>query len=295
MSLRVRLAILLVGLAACLLLPVAGVRAYVLQGGKWYQKPGTQPNGERWHVRIEYSYNNLLDGGLLLPDGQPLPVDIIRSSVEEALGLWASVAPLDFFEVEDQGGPVYYGTQYPDGQFGQIRFNHMYINGPDPVIGKPTTKAMAYYPSSSGNLAGDVFFDDSDRWQVAGTLSQPDVLGVVVHEIGHTLGLGHSTVQQSDAFWHWQEYNQSGDIVDVTEPKGAAVMYWITPRFAGPGTGYLFQDDINGIRAVYGVGVGSVTPLPTVPEPASCVLVALAALGWRALVKRRHRSPPRAE
>ncbi len=267
------------------LLPVGEACAYVAQGGKW-----SQPDGKGSPVTITYSYNNLLDGVLLQPDGQPLSPNIVRQSVEEALGLWAGVAPLHFVEVEDQGGPTYFGVQYSDGQFGQIRFNAMYINGADPTIGKPSTKAMAYFPGTGGNLGGDVFFDYSDRWQVAGTLRQPDVLGVAVHELGHTLGLGHSTVQQTDAYWEWEEYDDYGEVETITEAKGAAVMYWITPRFEGLGTGALFPDDIAGIQAVYGVGVGSVTPLAKwyAPEPASSVLAALAALSAVVLRRRRH-------
>ena len=76
--------------------------------------------------------------------------------------------------------------------FGQIRFRHIYINGPDPTIGDPVAKAQAYYPPGP-DYAGDVEFDDSDRWQEVGTLRQPDILGAAIHEIGHTLGLGHAT------------------------------------------------------------------------------------------------------
>lgn len=282
MSLRLRLALLLPGFVAACLLGAGEARAYVLQGGKWSRTDDSDPL-----IEITYSYNNLLDGLLLQPNGQPLPADSIRQSIEEALGLWASVAPLKFREVEDQGGPTNYGVQYSNGQFGDIRFNAMYYNGPDPSIGRPSTKALAYFHSTGGNLAGDVFFDYGDRWQSAGTLSHPDVLGVAVHEIGHTLGLGHSTVQQSDAFWHWQEYNGSGEVVDITEAKGAAVMYWITPRFDGPGTGYLFPDDIAGIQALYGGGTGRVIPLRSVPEPAGCVLATVALVMMGALVRRR--------
>jgi hypothetical protein len=281
--------VLWAGVLGAGLLPVCTARAYVVQGGKW-----PQPGGKGTDVTITYSYNNLLDSLLLQPSGEPLSPNFIRGSIEEALGLWASVAPLHFVEVEDEGGGPYQSS-YPNGQFGQIRFNAIHINGPDPVVGQPVAKAMAYYPSAGGNLGGDVFFDYDDRWQPIGTLSIPDVLGAAVHELGHTLGLGHSTVQQSGVFWQWQEYNTSGDIVDVTEAKGATVMYWVFERFDGPGTGHLFQDDINGIRAIYGTGVGSVTPLATgnVPEPASWMLMALAALGWRAFATRGH-APKRA-
>lgn len=235
-----------------------GSGQYSLVGGKW-----PQPDGLGTPVTITYSYNNFLDGGLKDSDGVSLPVSLLRGSVEEALGLWASVAPLHFVEVEDEGGPAVLGQQYPDGQFGQIRFNHISYNGPDPPDGSPTAKALAYYPSSSGNLAGDVFFDEDDPWQEFGTLHEPDPLGASAHELGHTLGLGHSA-------------------------NSNANMYWIFTRYEGLGTGALHADDIAGIQAIYGAGVGSVTPLA--PEPASWVLALLAAttiLFGRGLRSRR--------
>jgi hypothetical protein len=54
-------------------------------------------------------------------------------------------------------------------------------------------------------------------------------------------------------------------------------MYWIFRRGAGPGTGALHADDIDGIRAIYGSGVGSVTPL-LVPEPAAWIMISLATM-----------------
>jgi hypothetical protein len=183
---------------------------------------------------------------------------LIRGSVEEALRLWASVVPLNFVEVPDQGGGVFL-TDYPDGQFGEIRFSHIHINGPDIPGQPPIAKAMAIFHSAGGNIASDVFFDESDPWQEVGTLSEPDILGAAIHEIGHTLGLGHTGVE-------------------------GANMYWIFHRFSGLGTGELFQDDILGIRSLYGPGVGSVTPLP---EPATLMMAAIAGLWCASRVRWR--------
>jgi hypothetical protein len=234
--------------------------AFVLQGGKF-----PQPNGLGSPVTITYSFNNLLDGGIKDHNGVSLPVPLIRHSVEEALGAWATHAPLHFVEVPDEGGGPFLGN-YPDGQFGQIRFSHIYINGPDIPGQSPIAKAMARYPFSGGNIASDIFFDNSDPWQEVGTLPQPDILGATIHELGHALGLGHTDISTAN-------------------------MYWIFRRFGGLGTGQLFADDIAGIQAVYGSGIGSVTPL-SVPEPGTTLtctgLLAIILAGRR--TRKRHRN-----
>jgi hypothetical protein len=224
-----------------------GIGNFVVQGGKW-----PQPGGFGTNVTITYSYENLFDGGLKMPGGQPLPATLIRKSIEEALGLWASAAPLTFVEVVDDGLTYNQGST----QFGQIRFRHTYINGPDPPPpALPIAKAQAYFPCCGGLFAGDVEFDNSDRWQEVGTLPVPDILGAAIHELGHSLGLGHTDIAQAN-------------------------MYWIFTRYSGLGTGALHPDDIAGIRAVYGPGSGGVVPLPRpIPEPASVVSL-LFAIGW---------------
>jgi Matrixin len=252
-----RFGLLTVGFALLALGPASTVRAYVLTGGKW-----SQPGGSGSPVTLTYSFQNMFDGGLKMPDGQPLPNSLIRNSIEDAMRVWASVAPINYVEVPDNGRA--YGVA--GAQFGQIRFRHIYINGPDPPPpALPVAKAQAYFPGS-GDYAGDVEYDDGDRWQEVGTLPIPDILGATIHELGHTLGLNHT------------------DLVDAN-------MYWIFTRYSGPGTGKLFPDDIAGVQALYGAGRGSVTSL--VPEPATFVIAGLAASMFAAISRttRRRRKP----
>ena len=221
--------------------------AYVLVGTQW-----PQPGGKGTPITLTYSFQNMFDGGirqpgavpeadgLFHPDGPPLPNDLIKHSIEQALGLWASVVPVNYVEVPDTAL-----------SHGQVRFSHLLINGidpPDPQL--PVAKAQAYFP---GGAETDVQFDDGDPWQEQGTTHIPDIFGAATHEIGHTLGLDHPP-----------------DHPD-------AVMFWIFKRFQGLGTGYLSADDIAGAQAIYGAGHGSVTPLG-VPEPGSLILGVVGAM-----------------
>jgi Matrixin len=214
--------------AAALFGAAGAASAYSKIGSKW-----AQPGGLGSPIMLTYSYQNMFDGTLKMPNGQPLPKLLIRESIEEALGLWASVVPIHFVEVKDDGKLYSQGAT----QFGKIRFRHTFINGPDPLPpALPVAKAQAYYPSSSGVNPGDVEYDRGDPWQEIGTQPVPDILGATIHELGHSLGLGHSNDEE-------------------------AAMYWIFNRFSGIGTGQLYADDITGIRSIYGTGVGNVTPL----------------------------------
>ncbi|TWT43407.1 matrixin family metalloprotease [Botrimarina hoheduenensis] len=230
---------------------------YVLQGDgvQW-----PQPGGDGTPITITYSYNNFLDGGMLDPSNQPIAADFIRQVTAEAFGLWAAVAPLHFVEVPDAGGRVFVGfsaayNALPQDGFGQIRISHRFINGTDEQNGMPVAKALAWFPApSAGAIGGDIHFDNGDRWGIVGTPSQPDILGILTHEIGHALGLAHSTTSE-------------------------AAMWFAAPRRSGPGTGMLWPADIAGVRAIYGAGIGSVTPLQLVPEPTAALLVVVAAFG----------------
>jgi predicted Zn-dependent protease len=94
------------------------------------------------------------------------------------------------------------------------------------IDGAGQTLALAYFPT-----VGDISFDTGETW------SELLFLETAVHELGHTLGLDH-------------------------EDDTTAIMNSIyADRFASTGKPFLFQDDINGIRALYGTGSGSVKTL----------------------------------
>ncbi len=189
-----------------------------------------QPEGLGTAVTITYSFSNLLNGEL-----RGLSAENAKRAVEEALTLWSEVAPIHFVEMVD-AGPLPTGEElaYRALDRPQIRFGHHLIDGET-----GNALAHAYLPfSTSEGLAGDIHFDRNDSWNWDGGGL---FLETALHEIGHALGLDHNI--ENDA---------------IMNPV-------IQNRFDGLGTGYLLEDDIAGIRNLYGYGSGSVATLNTPP------------------------------
>jgi len=187
----------------------------VVPGAKW-----PQPGGRGRPVDITYSYSNLLNGDL---DG--ITPTELQDAVEEALSVWAAVAPLNFIEVSDSGPlPDASETQYLPGSNPNLRFGQHAFDGSGGVL------AHAYFPLSlsTSGLAGDLHFDNGEDWSTAPGPGVIDFLEVCVHEIGHTLGLNHEQVREA-----------------IMNP-------FYGERYLGPGTAELLTDDIRGVRRIYG-------------------------------------------
>ena len=86
---------------------------------------------------------------------------------------------------------------------------------------------VAFFPPPNGSFAGDIHFDDDERWSIneqTNGSQQIDLVTVAAHEIGHTLGLSHTNVAEA----------------------------LMSPIYSGSHR-FLHQDDIDGIQAIYGI------------------------------------------
>jgi hypothetical protein len=218
----------------------------------------SQPGGPGAPVHISYSFSNLLDGGF----NTSLSNAELREATVAALSIWARHAPLHFHEAADSG-PNAGDRRYDGGSHPDIRIGYVADLGGEAV-------AHAHLPArDGGGLDGDIHFANdvssvgARSWGAAsGGRWFVDFFSAILHEAGHAVGLMHAA-------------------------DGSGVMGSVFLVFSSMSDADLLPSDIAAIRALYGAGTGSVTPLDApvaTPEPSSLMLFA-TGLGY--LLRRR--------
>jgi len=174
-------------------------------------------------------------------------LDIV-SIIDDAFNIWANVSGFTNLGQVDDSGLSFGADESSSTSFGDIRIGAIAFDGPGGTL------AHAYQPGTdaeflNGSIAGDIHIDNSEDW--IGTF---DLATVLLHEIGHALGLEHS--------------NAPGSVLN--------------PFYNGVNL-TLSDDDIAGIQFLYGAAViePSVVPLPGAP------ILFLSALGLIGFVKRK--------
>ena len=280
-------ALLVVGLA------VSSSSAYTLLGTKWDPDPNTaswvfgppkSPGGATWSIMGAGlgavsglgaghvgSTSGIADLGV---SGWGLTH--YEAAIDTALNTWADVSGFTNLGNSGDGLAAAGALEIDDGHLGDIRVAAW-------EIAEPGELAHAYAPGTEaiivegGTILGDAHFDVYRDWVDDPTDTNADLdfdlPTVLLHEFGHSLGLGHS--------------NRRG-----------AVMY---PSYSGARRS-LSGDDRKGIQALYGkggddgddgghgggkppwaggggrgnsIGIGS----HNVPEPSTLVLAVMGLLG----------------
>jgi len=191
---------------------------YVLLGGKWGSSStlGTPGGTVTWSIAGAGLSNASGDAGWFTGSTVDLSAFLgfdYLAVLTQAFAAWSAVANITFSMVTDGGGNMGAGST------AMIRIGGGYIDGASGY----NTLATAWSPgsgtASSSPLSGDIIFDSAQGsfWTAS------SFLAVATHEIGHSLGLNHTSVTNSLMN---PTYNSA-----ITTPQA---------------------DDIAGIRAIYG-------------------------------------------
>ncbi|XP_038875312.1 metalloendoproteinase 1-MMP [Benincasa hispida] len=142
----------------------------------------------------------------------------IRKVIRRSFSRWSAVIPLNFTESSDY--------ESSDIRIGFFRGDHGDGEAFDGVLG---VLAHAFSPEN-----GRLHLDAAERWAVDFEKEKSkvavDLESVVTHEIGHVLGLAHSTVKESVMY---PSLSPRGKKVDlrIDDVEGIQVLYGTNPNF----------------------------------------------------------------
>lgn len=169
--------------------------------------PSFSIEGRKWdHTNLKYFFEN---------GTNDISGTDEKTALIQAMQIWSNVTSLTFTEVTNAASADIV-IKWAVGDHG------------DGTSFDSTNGVLAhgfYPPPNSGSYAGDVHFDDSENWStsIQSTSSQPiDLVTVAIHELGHSLGLKHSSVPGAIMYAY---YNGSQRTLAADDIQGIQALY----------------------------------------------------------------------
>ncbi|KAJ6875703.1 metalloendoproteinase 5-MMP-like [Populus alba x Populus x berolinensis] len=148
--------------------------------------------------------------------------DEVKAVFSRAFDRWSTVIPLNFSQTDSVYTAdiriAFFSGDHGDGE---------------PFDGVLGTLAHAFSPQN-----GRLHLDDDEHWVMTGDVrtskltSAVDLESVAVHEIGHLLGLGHSSVEESIMYPSISSRTRKVELA-TDDIEGIQTLYGSNPNFNG--------------------------------------------------------------
>lgn len=164
-----------------------------------------------------------------------------KSVFTRAFARWSTVIPMTFTETDSFNSDIrigFFSGDHGDGE---------------PFDGVLGTLAHAFSPPS-----GLLHLDSEEEWVVSGDVSTSSILSavdlesVVVHEIGHLLGLGHSSIEEAIMYPSISSRTRKVELAQ-DDIEGIQKLYGKNPNYNGssPLTPAIQERETNGGQYVH--------------------------------------------
>lgn len=171
----------------------------------------------------------------------------IREAFQRAFSRWASVIPVSFIEAEDY-------------DFADIKIG--FYSG-DHGDGEPFDGVLGVLAHSFSPEIGRLHLDAAETWAVdfGETKSEVavDLESVATHEIGHLLGLSHSSVKEAVMYPSLKPRDKRADL-NIDDIKGVQSLYGSNPHYRSE---WSLESDISANQGAPRFGVDPNFRLPS--------------------------------
>ena len=169
---------------------------YVTEGTGW-------ANRNAYGVALQYVFTTLTN---------KVPASQVQTEILRAMHSWTAITNVQF-------NP---GVNAAASTTVAIEFGTSVNGDPTPFDPAGTILAHTYYPDPPNPepIAGDMHFNPAENWSVGGGT---DIYTVALHELGHALGLGHTT-NPADVMYPYYRFGAQlspNDIAGVQSLYGA--------------------------------------------------------------------------
>ncbi|XP_043470917.1 matrix metalloproteinase-25-like [Leptopilina heterotoma] len=148
-----------------------------------------------------------------------LKEESVIKEMERAFNAWTDYSRLNFQNIDNPNADI------------TISFSQGSHGDGYPFDGQGNILAHAFFPYEMDSFGGDIHFDDDEKWEISSNYSEDgtDFFSVAVHELGHSLGLSHSTIPTSIMFPYYKGYT-SGFQLDYDDLLGLYDLYILHHR-----------------------------------------------------------------